>query len=167
MGFGAAFNLAICNVFVTNLQHGTFYGGIYQGMYGVGGTIGPLIATSLVRKGLRWSTFYFLPLAIAAFCLVFSGWAFWGYEKDIPQSHMAGVTRPSRWDRARKTFTSKPTLVGAVFIFAYQGAEVAISGWIISFLVTYRGGNLSKVGYVTAGFWGGITLGTDSNPLIL
>jgi len=46
-----------------------------------------------------------------------------------------------------------------MFIFAYQGAEVAMSGWIVSFLVSYRGGDLSKVGYVTAGFWGGITLG--------
>jgi fucose permease len=153
--------LAICNVFVSNLHHGTFFSGIYQGIYGVGGTVGPLIATSLVRSGLHWSTFYFIPLGISAFCLGFIVWAFWGYEKETPQHYNdpVGGTPTSRWARSRKLFTSKPTLIGAMFIFAYQGAEVAISGWVVSFLVSYRGGDLTKVGYVTAGFWGGITLG--------
>lgn len=39
-----------------------------------------------------------------------------------------------------------------------QGAEVAISGWVISYLIKYRHGEPSQVGYVTAGFWGGITV---------
>lgn len=41
----------------------------------------------------------------------------------------------------------------------YQGSEVAISGWVISYLIHYREGEPSQVGNVTAGFWGGITLG--------
>ncbi|KAH0013742.1 MFS general substrate transporter, partial [Aureobasidium melanogenum] len=47
----------------------------------------------------------------------------------------------------------------ALFIFSYQGSEVSTSGWVISFLIEARGGDPKKVGYVTAGFWGGITLG--------
>lgn len=54
---------------------------------------------------------------------------------------------------------NRTTLLGALFIFAYQGAEVSISGWVISFLIHYRHTAPSRVGYVTAGFWGGITLG--------
>jgi fucose permease len=50
-------------------------------------------------------------------------------------------------------------LLGALFIFAYQGAEVSISGWVISFLIAARNGDPSSVGYVTAGFWAGITIG--------
>jgi fucose permease len=50
-------------------------------------------------------------------------------------------------------------LLGSTFIFAYQGAEVSISGWVISFLINTRGGDPSSVGYVSAGFWAGITLG--------
>ncbi len=41
----------------------------------------------------------------------------------------------------------------------YQGAEVAISGWVISYLIHYRNGDPSQVGNVTAGFWAGITVG--------
>ena len=33
----------------------------------------------------------------------------------------------------------------------YQGSEVAISGWVISYLIHYRDGAPSKVGNVTAG----------------
>jgi fucose permease len=58
-----------------------------------------------------------------------------------------------------KSFRSKIILLGALFIFAYQGAEVSISGWVISFLLANRHGNPSSVGYVTSGFWGGITVG--------
>lgn len=43
---------------------------------------------------------------------------------------------------------------------------MSISGWVISFLVQFRNGDPSKVGYVTAGFWAGITLG-KSNILIM
>ncbi|RDW64623.1 hypothetical protein BP6252_10274 [Coleophoma cylindrospora] len=161
-GLGAAIHLAICNVFVANLRNGPFFSGIFQGMYGVGGTIGPLIATSLVRNGYHWSTFYFTTLGIAAFNVGWCGWSFWGYEKDTPQHHDGPVTvrtSASPLARARKLVTHRPTLFGAMFIFAYQGIEVAISGWVVSFLVSYRGGDLTKVGYVSAGFWAGITLG--------
>lgn len=41
----------------------------------------------------------------------------------------------------------------------YQGGEVAISGWVISYLIHYRKGDPSQVGNVTSGFWAGITLG--------
>lgn len=45
------------------------------------------------------------------------------------------------------------------FIFFYQGAEVSMGGWIVTFLLDYRGGNPSSTGYVSSGFWAGITLG--------
>jgi fucose permease len=40
---------------------------------------------------------------------------------------------------------------------AYQGGEVAISGWVISYLIQHRDGTPSQVGNVTSGFWAGIT----------
>lgn len=45
------------------------------------------------------------------------------------------------------------------FIFFYQGAEVSMGGWIVTFLLDYRGGNPSSTGYVSSGYWAGITLG--------
>lgn len=54
---------------------------------------------------------------------------------------------------------SRTTIFGSLFMFVYQGAEVSVSGWVVSLLINYREGNASHVGYVSAGFWAGITLG--------
>lgn len=141
--------------------------GAMHGSYGIGGTVGPLIATSLVTAGNAiWSRYYFLTLGIALFNLGFATWSFWDYEKDTtaPPAPAAadgsGSAATSGWLTAALTaFRRRVVVLGALFIFAYQGSEVSISGWVISFLITERAGDPNKVGYVTAGFWAGITLG--------
>lgn len=50
-GLGMAFNLALNNVFCANFANGTTTLGLFHGSYGIGGTIGPLIATALVSHG--------------------------------------------------------------------------------------------------------------------
>ncbi|MCJ1409241.1 hypothetical protein MMC19_003319 [Ptychographa xylographoides] len=184
-GLGMATNLALNNVFVANLTNATTYLGIFHGSYGIGGVIGPLIATGLVSNGHRWSSFYFITLGVAVFNLGAAYWSFRYYERDLPLSRVSTLQHesshgapdhqvsgaeiiPSKvtlFDAVR----NKTTLLGALFIFAYQGAEVSISGWVISFLLTYRRpepSSRASIGYVTAGFWAGITLGrfTLSHP---
>lgn len=171
-----ATNLAIGQVFCSNLANNTALLGVFQGAYGIGGITGPLIATALVSHGSKWSRFYIIELCLAFINLLFSAWAFWNYEKDsetsdsvlpspAPASQQAAARRGPKesikrsWHSFRTLLTNKPTVLGALFIFAYQGAEVAISGWIISFLVQIRHGDPSKVGFVTSGFWAGITVG--------
>ncbi|KIH86560.1 major facilitator superfamily transporter [Sporothrix brasiliensis 5110] len=64
--------------------------------------------------------------------------------------------------RLKDMFTvpsSRMVLLGALFLFMYQGAEVSVAGWVTSFLIANRGGTEPKVGYITAGFWAGITVG--------
>lgn len=174
LGLGVAINLAISNVFAANLHNGTKMLGTLHGSYGVGGTIGPLIATAMVTKGgLIWSRYYFLSLGVAVFNLAFAAWSFWHYEAEAGQTLLNSVQRtasrsqnlsaqpkePGQFASMLKAFKSKTVILGALFIFAYQGAEVSISGWVISFLISTRHGNPSAVGYVTSGFWAGITLG--------
>lgn len=59
----------------------------------------------------------------------------------------------SKLKNLKLALKNRVTIFGALFIFAYQGAEVSISGWFISYLINYRNGDPAKVGYVTAGFW--------------
>jgi len=167
-GIGLAMILALGQVFISNLASNALLQGFYQGSYGIGGTIGPLIATTMVSKGFHWSNFYFITLGLAVFNLLSTVWVFWGYEINNPhpidlehvhtgQTLENGIRR--RWRAFKGVIADRTTLLGAFFIFAYQGSEVSISGWVISFLVNYRGGDPTKVGYVTSGFWGGITIG--------
>ncbi|EAW13062.1 putative MFS efflux transporter [Aspergillus clavatus NRRL 1] len=170
LGFGMALSLALNNVFCANLANSTAALGGLHGSYGIGGTMGPLIATAMVSGGVRWSFYYSINLAFSLVNLAFGMWAFRNYEKDLPvqlltalqqtvsqQEH--GHAAPNREQLLKQTVKNKTTLLGALFIFAYQGAEVSISGWVVSFLISYRNGNPSQVGYVSAGFWAGITLG--------
>lgn len=189
LGLGMAINLALGNVFTGNLQNSTQMLGLMHGSYGLGGTLGPLIATAMVTSGfLVWSRFYVLTLSMAIFNAAFAGWSFWNYEKESsahsvpltavrnahprrqsteplandenqPAVSRAAVKSSSQFSSMVKSFRNKIILLGALFIFAYQGAEVSISGWVISFLLATRHGNTSSLGYVTSGFWGGITVG--------
>ncbi|RDW66422.1 hypothetical protein BP6252_10057 [Coleophoma cylindrospora] len=177
LGLGMATNLTIGQVFNSNLANNTAVLGAFQGLYSIGGIVGPLIATGLISSGTHWSVFYAIPLGLAVLNAGLCVWAFWGFESESgelverasvpivssengnqhPQSVKSKVKE--NWKAIRKVVANRPTFLGALFIFTYQGAEVAISGWVISFLVQIRHGDPSRVGFVTAGFWGGITLG--------
>ena len=96
--------------------------------------------------------------------MVFALWAFsQGKDSQQPQldrtsSNITPETM-SRMQVLKRSLRKRTTLLGALFIFVYQGAEVSVSGWFVSFLISYRHGDPSQVGYVSAGFWGGITVG--------
>lgn len=52
--------------------------GLLHGCYGIGATISPLIATSMVTKGnLGWWTFYYILVGLSACELVVGTIAFW------------------------------------------------------------------------------------------
>ncbi|KAH7319824.1 MFS efflux transporter [Stachybotrys elegans] len=162
VGFGIAVNVAMGNIFCGGLQNGTLMLGLLHGSYGIGGTTGPLIATAIVTvANAVWSRYYILTMAACIAVLVLAVWSFWGYERE------QGAAAREKESYAGKSvllgmvnaLKLRIVLLGSLFIFAYQGAEVSISGWVISFLINVRDGDPSSVGYVSAGFWAGITLG--------
>ncbi|KAL8731644.1 MAG: hypothetical protein Q9166_003332 [cf. Caloplaca sp. 2 TL-2023] len=163
-GLGQAINLALNNTFCANLANHSIPLGLFHGSYGIGGTVGPLMATALVSTGRKWSSFYFISMGITALNLCMAYWSYRNYETDNPsQAHLLRRTPSGRKTLKstllKQALKNKTTILGSLFIFAYQGAEVSISGWVISFLISYRQGDPSRVGYVTAGFWAGITIG--------
>lgn len=154
-GYGMATTLALNNVFTVNLAASTVLLGFMHGSYGLGGLLAPIVATAMVTARIPFSRFYALPLALRMLNLGLAAWSFRGFEADTPRPGVAAGKRRMLATALR----TRATLLGALFIFAYQGAEVSISGWVISFLISVRGGAPDRVGYVTAGFWGGITAG--------
>lgn len=166
IGFGTAINVAMGNTFTGGLQNGTLMLGLFHGSYGIGGTTGPLIATALVTAAKTvWSRYYLITLGTGVITVALSLWSFWNYDREL-QSAARGHQGKKPDSRVSALLGSmiaslrtRVVLLGAIFIFAYQGAEVSISGWVISFLIEARGGDPASVGYVSAGFWGGITVG--------
>lgn len=175
LGLGMAINLALGNVFAANLNNATKMLGFMHGSYGAGGVVGPLISTVMASNGILWSRYYLITLSTVLFNLAFGAWSFWGYEAEHATFLLTTLEQvASRQNDTTNQNSAKPSaqlfnmlkalktktvILGALFIFAYQGAEVSISGWVISFLISARNGNPASIGYVTAGFWSGITIG--------
>ena len=122
----------------------------------------------MVSNGIRWSSFYFVPLALSLLNTAAFFVAFREYETEtasaqlhtaLEQTVSRQISRDEKKDILKKAIRNRTTILGALLIFAYQAAEVSISGWVISFLIDYRNGDPAAVGYVTSGFWGGITFG--------
>lgn len=65
LGFGLTLQLALNNVFCANLANATTALSFLHGTYGIGGIMGPLIATALASHGDRWSFYYALTIALA------------------------------------------------------------------------------------------------------
>lgn len=167
-GLGMAINLALNNSFCANLANATATLGLFHGSYGLGGTVGPLIATTIVSRGshISWSNFYFVPLGLTIINASVAYVTFRHYERDNPPANSLNMTSshpqvrpPSKVGLLTNALKNRTTILGALFIFAYQGAEVSISGWLISYLLSYRKSESSKAGYITAGFWAGIMIG--------
>jgi fucose permease len=126
-----AMNLAICQVFCANLANNTAAVGAYGGAYGIGGITGPLIATALVSHGSVWSRFYTIELGLAALNFFIIPWAFWNYESESdheqilphPASEQSGSAE-RRWKSVKELLSDRTTVLGSLFIFAYQGSEV-------------------------------------------
>ena len=167
LGYGAAVNLALNNVYCANTHPPSVILGLAHGSYGIGGIVAPIIGTAIVSQGVLWSRFYFLAVGLRVCCISFAAWAFWSYKEDAEHGLLTTANRAlattttttttddatSRYKDLQLALKNRVTIFGALFIFAYQGAEVSISGWIISYLIKYRNGDPAKVGYVTAGFW--------------
>ena len=162
VGFSIAVNVGLGNIFFGGLQNGTFMLGLFHGAYGIGGTTGPLIATAIVTvANAMWTRYYLLTFSLGIVTFTLCLWSFWGYERELSPAARAreGTAEDSMVKGMVAALKLRVVTLGSIFIFAYQGAEVSISGWVISFLINVRDGDPSSVGYVSAGFWAGITLG--------
>lgn len=161
LGFGAAINLALNNVYCAHTHPPSVILGLAHGSYGVGGIIAPIIGTAIASRGILWSRFYFITVGVRIACMAFAAWSFWSFKEDTEDNLLETTnTRQTATEEAtsklkdlKHALKNKVTIFGAIFIFAYQGAEVSISGWFISYLINYRNGDPARVGYVTAGFW--------------
>ncbi|KAH7072230.1 major facilitator superfamily domain-containing protein [Paraphoma chrysanthemicola] len=158
-GFGNGIEDAGWNAWAGNMANANEVLGFLHGFYGLGAVLSPLAATTLIAKsGWMWYQFYYLMLGGAAIELATSLWAFWSangqvYREQNPRSNAPGESR------LRAALKSRVTWVASIFLLGYVGAEVALGGWIVTFMRRERAGGEFASGMVATGFWTGITVG--------
>jgi fucose permease len=62
-------------------------------------------------------------------------------------------------DALFKRPSARVTWLCSLFLLGYVGIEVALGGWIVTFMIRVRHGGAFASGMVATGFWLGITVG--------
>lgn len=151
------------NAWVGNMQNANQLLGILHGVYGAGAVVAPLIATSMIaRAGLPWWYWYYVMIGAAAIELGTSLSAFWtanatAWRLANPRTSEAGGSRLR--EAVARMPAARTTWIAALFLLGYVGAEVALGGWIVVFMMNVRNGAAFASGMVATGFWLGITIG--------
>ncbi|KAK3344929.1 major facilitator superfamily domain-containing protein [Neurospora tetraspora] len=181
-GFGNGIEDSAWNAWVGNMRSANELLGIIHGCYGLGATIGPLIATSMVTKGgLEWYTFYYVMVGLNGSELVAMTAAFWTatkevYRRGIAESESVGDVADVDADEeggdaggenegGNQRTTTRTVMrdpipwIVAMFLLGYVGAEVSLGGWIVTFMLKVRHAEPFNAGLTVTFFWLGLTVG--------
>jgi fucose permease len=165
-GFGNGIEDSAWNAWIGNMENANELLGFLHGFYGLGGTIGPLIATAMVTKGgLQWYTFFYLLIGMSVLELVLTTTSFWGASGAVYRASLAmsGGTDGTGGDGVRittRTVLGVPIVWAiAVFLLGYVGVEVSLGGWITTFMLRVRNAAPFEAGLTVVFFWLGLTVG--------
>ena len=147
------------NAWIGNMQNANELLGLLHGAYGLGSTIGPLIASAMVTKGnLPWYTFYYVMIGLSVLELACTTAAFWTADGRTYREKHQGATGHTR--TKTRTMLRKPLIwLLAIFLLGYVGAEVSLGGWIVTFMLTVRHAQPFLSGVTVTLFWLGLTIG--------
>jgi fucose permease len=176
-GFGNGVADAAWNAWVGAMANSNESLGFLHGFYGLGAMLAPLIATTLITKaGWEWYMFYYLMIGGAVLEVMFLVPAFWTasgaqYRAAHPQTTEESLLEQQRLEnnsiftkilgksRTAEAMSNKVTWLCSLFLISYVGVEVAIGGWVVTFMIRIRHATPFASGMVATGFWTGITVG--------
>lgn len=159
VGFGNGIMDSAWNAWVGNMHRANELLGVLHGAYGLGATIGPLIATAMVtRAGLAWYEFYYVMIGLDGLGLLMLVPAFWSATACVYRAQHAAVNGGTRTTTRHVLRYPIPWLL-AFFLLGYVGAEVSLGGWITTFMLRVRNAEPFIAGLSSTLFWLGLTLG--------
>ncbi|CAE6433639.1 hypothetical protein ACGC1H_001494 [Rhizoctonia solani] len=159
-GFGVALQNAQSNSFIAQLPNNASNKmGLLHASYGIGALTAPLVATQFAQLP-HWSFHYLCSLGVAlvnvSLLLVVFKLRRLHEITGTPETNTTGYQ--SEGSKYKDIFSSRVVQLIALFVWVYVGTEVTIGGWIVTFIIEVRGGGASA-GYITSGFFAGLTLG--------
>lgn len=161
-GMGNGLLDAAWNAWIGTLDHPNQLLGLMHGCFGLGATISPLIATTMVTKAnLDWWNFYYIMIGVMVLEMIGCTWAFWK-ETGLKYRDDNSTAESDEKGKTILALKQKVTWICAAFLLAYVGTEVSLGGWIVTFMIRVRHGQPFASGMTATGFWLGITLGRVS-----
>lgn len=163
-GFGNGLQDSAWNAWVGNMANANEFLGLLHGLYGAGAVLSPLAATSIItRAHLGWHYFYYIMLGCAVVELAACLACFWAatgtaFKQATAQSRGNSERRGLKTALFKRP-SARVTWICATFLLGYVGIEVALGGWIVTFMIKVRHGGAFASGMTATGFWLGITVG--------
>ncbi|KAI6019796.1 MFS general substrate transporter [Pisolithus orientalis] len=115
---------------------------------GAGAFSSPLVATQFAQQP-HWSLHYLCSFGMALLNSILL--------IAVLPTEKSGCER----SQFRQVFALRAVHLLAFFILVYVGVEVTVGGWIVTYIIDVRGGGPSS-GYISSGFFGGLTAGRVS-----
>ncbi|KAJ6497304.1 MFS general substrate transporter [Mycena sanguinolenta] len=163
-GIGFAIQDAQANGYVASMKtNSETKMGFVQAAYGAGALVAPFVSTQFAQLP-HWSFHYLISLGMAALNVILLALVFKGKNQGESLARIGQDTGDEEKEanneqsHFRQIISIKAVHFLAVFLLVYVGVEVTIGGWIVSFMIDVREGGPSA-GYISAGFFGGLTLG--------
>lgn len=157
--FGIALSDAAWNAWIGAMQNSNELLGILHSFYGLGATLSPLFATTMITKGgLKWYKFYYLMIGLSVAELAAGGMAFWtetGKKYRADNEKTTGKTS----GHTREALRNRVTWICCFFLLVYSGTEVALGGWVVQFMRNVRHAAPFPAGMSATGYWLGLTVG--------
>lgn len=162
-GIGLAINVSQINVFLSRLEQASAALGYFHGSYGFGAFISPLVAIQFINHGISWHMFYTILAGGMLLNLVSLFGAFTNASIDLAPweevvDHVELVALSSE-SVMRLALQNRLTWLLSFFVLLYQGVEVSLGGWIVTYILENKQGKALSAGYVASGYWFGLTLG--------
>lgn len=140
--------------------------GFIHAMYMAGVFVAPFGSASIAAASSPspWYFFYTAPLGLGVVNMALVVAAFWDTvairsSRAVSMEGTPGETSKGAMDMIRDALSRRSVWILSLFYFFYLGAVITAGGWVVEYLVTVRGGHVSQMGYVSAGFGGGSLLG--------
>ena len=163
-GFGNGISDAAWNAWIGAMANPNEVLGVMHAFYGAGGVFSPLVATAMITKaGVQWYEFYYVMISVAFVEMMATVTAFWKATGKVYRDAHPKTTDSAGESRMREALLQMPaarvTWLCAAFLLCYVGVEVALGGWIVTFMIDVRNGGSFASGMTATGFWLGLTLG--------
>lgn len=184
-GLGNGLADSAWNAWIGNLDNANQLLGLLHGVYGIGAVISPLIASFLVADaGYPWYYFYYImvcflsslfgrairsiltgeKIGAAVIEFFFTVTCFWDSDgTSFQESRKQEPGHSPDTGGLRKILFTMPsariTWICAIFLLGYVGIEVAVGGWIVSFMKEVRHAAPFDASMTSTGFWLGIAVG--------
>lgn len=127
--------------------------------YGIGAFIIPVLAGTLIRAGLPWKGILVLLMALAALALLFA--------MKMPSAPKAANpdTGKAVQGVSRTVFSAPSLYIFMLMAFFYEGTENAVSGWIVTYLMS-RGFSETFSQNMLSAFWIAMICGRGLSGII-